>query len=148
MQRALDALPAAAPTPGRLQAAAQAAEAATAAARDQRQQRATLAGAISAGAGACFLLVLLLWLLVRHRRSLQLGSSKSGGGLLPLFQPPASLPSGPLAGPDKSVGQAEAAGTAGDALGVFPGKDADMLVDQPVGSCTTRSSHSSRPVSQ
>lgn len=151
MQRALDALPAAAPTPGRLQAEAQAAAAAAAAARDQRQQNATLAGAISAGAGAFFLLVVLVYLLIRHRRSLRRAGGKTGGALLPVVQPPSSLPSGSLDGPDKSQGgQAEASGAAVGALGLYSGnKGADFLLEQPAaGSGTTRSSQSSRPISQ
>lgn len=86
MQRAIDALPHAARTPGRIEAEAQAAAAAAAAAGEERRHRATLAAAISASVG---LLLLLVVLLARHRRWQSRLSGKSSA-LLPLAQSPGS----------------------------------------------------------
>jgi hypothetical protein len=148
MQRALDALPLAAKTPGRIQAAADAATAAAAAAEDRRRQQATLAGAISAGCGAFVLLMLVFGLLIRHRRNLQRSEKAGGMTLLPVVQPPGSPGHESGAGLDKSVGSKDLhVAVAGEGVGLgshwYPVRNAEAVLDQP-GSCTTRSSHSSR----
>lgn len=89
MQRAIDGLPHAARTPGRIEAEAQAAAAAAAAAGQERRHRATLAAAISASIGLLLLAALLVVLLARHRRWQSRLSGKSSA-LLPLAQPPGS----------------------------------------------------------
>lgn len=145
MQRAIDALPNAARTPGRAEAEAKAAEAAVAAASEERRQRATLAAAIGAGAGVFLLLVLLVGLLLRHRRQLRQATSSKPSTLLPL----AKVPESP--GPDKPSGgmTVRDISPADDmnTLGPYAGKDVQMLVEQEALS-STPSSFSSRPVSK
>lgn len=67
LQRALDAQPGAAPTPGRSKAVADAAEAAREAASNQKRQQTAVAAAIGSAVGAAVLLLLLLFLVLRQR---------------------------------------------------------------------------------
>jgi hypothetical protein len=143
MQRAIDALPHAAPTPGRLAAAQEAAQDAVVAAGQQRQQRATLGAAIGAGAGFCLLLALLAGVLVRHRRKLQQATGKYGA-ILPLAKAPGS-PNGPTghAGMDAPP----RADDQGSLHGLYQANDVQVAVEQDCSSVAV-SSLSSRPVSQ
>lgn len=144
MQRAIDALPHAAPTPGRIAAAQEAAAGAAAQAGQQRQQRATLGAAIGAGAGVCLLLALLAGVLVRHKRKLQQAKGK-GGAILPLAKAPKSPTSQTgLAGLDSTL----RADDEGSLRGVYQAnKDVHVTMERD-SSSVARSSISSKPVSQ
>jgi hypothetical protein len=111
MQRAIDALPHAARTPGRIEAEALAATTAAAEADEDRRHRTTIAAAVSASAGVLLLAVLFVFLLTRHRhlrRWLSGKPSSKPSTLLPLAQQPGS-PKGPheqqLPSTDKAAGQ-------------------------------------------
>jgi len=67
MQRALDAQPGAAPTPGRSKAVADAADAAREAASNQKRQQTAVAAAIGSAVGAAVLLLLLMFIVLRQR---------------------------------------------------------------------------------
>jgi hypothetical protein len=142
MQRAIDALPHAAPTPGRLAMAQEAAEVAAGQQRQQRQQHATLGAAIGAGAGFCLLLALLASVLVRHRRKLQQAIGKDHT-ILPLAKPP--VPFNGLAGhadkdaPPRATDQ-------GSLPAFYQAKDVQVTEEQDPS--VALSSSSSRPVSQ
>lgn len=150
MQRAIDALPLAAPTPGRL--------AALAAARAQQRQQTALAAGIGAAAGAVGLLLLGLAFVLtvrwcRRRRVQHDGSGGKGGGLLP-SRPAGSVGSAAAGGAGSAhsgmyEGQPDveqpAAAINGRSLGPQHSKDVDASV---FGTFTTSSSHSSRTLSQ